>query len=789
MTESPASDLIALIREDPLNERNFPALEEQVRKPVGVVPFIGAGLSMPLGFSGWTEFLRAEGRRNSLEGRIEDFIRIGDYEEAAELLQETMGFTEFEDALNAEFGDTRLGRAFPNPDAAVMCIPRLTNGAVFTTNFDCVLERAFELSSRPFSYKIWAGHSDLHTRALNHDGHVLVKIHGDILDRQGRVLTLGEYREHYGSDEEIDFELPLPNLLRRLFDRDPVLFLGCSLNNDRTLRVLKKIGGAANPHYAIVERPASESQLSERRKYLSNHWIRAIWFPTGRFESVGALLNHLAGERLDALNGPGMRSNETGDRLRTGAAKPKAGSDAGQYWDGKAWDHSVHERLGETLVFYLVRVRPYNEAEVVRAFVRIVEELGLGSVRVYGILGNMDLLIRAWLPASLATRFAEKLPKELHNCKGVYPFTVDRVEHRWYEKPLKEHDRATRGSLLNVLDWEMIERVQRGEDAAGDELERLQLVFENGAVQPPRILFFVSINFQDSLRTDVMRAVSDGIRGFLVRSEHKYPRATLDIGHGFCQLLVKAETEEFFLIREITSWISEQFGGHEVITETWLCQHPRHLAGGSQIGSVTFDVLAGHDLFVLAVIPEVYPRRSDRHSAVERFLKDNYEAKKTGAGGRRFLRECLLPILRNTPGEFVTTLFRLFFEWEGYLRGNHREFLGKIGLNPTNVYKDAKVSVDKKAEDLTLVDVLQIYSWAVRGTNDAAEIGTHWTELTNLRNATVHNRIVSVDDEWKNVLSVVLSHWQRIRFLICVVERVTGKPFTGTYLDPCGFAL
>ena len=62
-------------------------------------------------------------------------------------------------------------------------------------------------------------------------------------------------------------------------------------------------------------------------------------------------------------------------------------------------------------------------------------------------------------------------------------------------------------------------------------------------------------------------------------------------------------------------------------------------------------------------------------------------------------------------------------------------------------------------------------------------------ELTNLRNATVHNRIVSVDDEWKNVLSVVLSHWQRIRFLICVVERVTGKPFTGTYLDPCGFAL
>jgi hypothetical protein len=75
----------------------------------------------------------------------------------------------------------------------------------------------------------------------------------------------------------------------------PLLFLGCSLNQDRTIGVLKEVSTNSPfiAHYAIVEQPFSVEHFHERSRFLSNHNIRPIWYPNQRHDFIEPLLAHL----------------------------------------------------------------------------------------------------------------------------------------------------------------------------------------------------------------------------------------------------------------------------------------------------------------------------------------------------------------------------------------------------------------------------------------------------------------------------------------------------------------
>ncbi|NUQ79191.1 MAG: SIR2 family protein [Polyangiaceae bacterium] len=92
---------------------------------------------------------------------------------------------------------------------------------------------------------------------------------------------------------------PLPSALRRIFSSATVLFLGCSLNTDRTLRVFRHVVGqpALPAHYAIIEAPADEGVLRARRRMLGEHRIVPIWYPSGRHEAVETFVRALAAAR------------------------------------------------------------------------------------------------------------------------------------------------------------------------------------------------------------------------------------------------------------------------------------------------------------------------------------------------------------------------------------------------------------------------------------------------------------------------------------------------------------
>src|SRR5689334_17430605 len=86
------------------NVETIPLLIDQLRPPaLGVLPFVGAGLSMapPFNLPGWGAFLRQQARLVDLREQIEQRLAAGEYEEAAQDLLDARGNFAFAGAIRA----------------------------------------------------------------------------------------------------------------------------------------------------------------------------------------------------------------------------------------------------------------------------------------------------------------------------------------------------------------------------------------------------------------------------------------------------------------------------------------------------------------------------------------------------------------------------------------------------------------------------------------------------------------------------------------------------------------
>lgn len=290
-------------------------LEEQYESASGVVPFVGAGLSKQFGFPLWGEFLRDQARKAGgaeMEKKIQEQLDAGEYEEAAEELLGARGPRAFHDAIESTFGQHNLEGG--ELGGAVSLLPRIAAGPVITTNFDHVLEKVFEQANKPFARVVSGAKADASVRAFHRNQRLILKIHGDAEESTERILTREDYEKYYGSADasKLDFELPLPKRLRLMMMSRPLLFVGCSLNQDRLVAALYQVAreyrGIA--HYAIVERPESDELYYERSRFLSNHGIRPIWYPHGEHGLAGLILQWLA-DMADSSDDGGVSSQQS----------------------------------------------------------------------------------------------------------------------------------------------------------------------------------------------------------------------------------------------------------------------------------------------------------------------------------------------------------------------------------------------------------------------------------------------------------------------------------------------
>ena len=130
----------------------------------------------------------------------------------------------------------------------------------------------------------------------------IFKLHGDITKPGKCILSKNQYDDAYGADA-LNLSLPIPSLLSHYYQTTSLLFLGCSLNNDRTVHVFRtvrqKAGDVDFPQHFSFEQASDDPEaMAERNAMLESLGITAIWFEKDRFDLVERLLE-LARDELN----------------------------------------------------------------------------------------------------------------------------------------------------------------------------------------------------------------------------------------------------------------------------------------------------------------------------------------------------------------------------------------------------------------------------------------------------------------------------------------------------------
>lgn len=299
-----------------INAEHLDGVLEGVKRG-SVIPMVGAGFSAgayPL----WRNVLLdwAKGFGSAFEKKVEGLLNEGKFEEAASRVEKEMGKNAFRDAIKNEFGEPTLRDAYNKLTRERRGFPQIFRGCVLTTNYDRLLERAYDEAG--LAIESVCPHEEYHRAQAEGGMHrgdcVLFKLHGDAWDPTNAVITKSDYNRFYGDAGGAEEGKPLVDLMRRAFMGRQALFLGCSLSKDRTLDVLK--GCCKNmTQYALVELPKETRNdkdpfspvlvdsyglqspaYKDKRLWLDSLGIRPIWYPYGEHSALDALLGWLEAE-------------------------------------------------------------------------------------------------------------------------------------------------------------------------------------------------------------------------------------------------------------------------------------------------------------------------------------------------------------------------------------------------------------------------------------------------------------------------------------------------------------
>lgn len=278
----------------PQNEQAYDRLPQLMLRNATVVPFVGAGFSVAAGCPAWTDYILRQAVRARIdEDGVAGRLANGEHESVMDEVIKALSVNVFQRDFAAEFEGGNIDSSL-SPSAVLM---DLFNESFITTNFDRVLEDSNP--DKSFAEKVVGNDATgRFLKAVYRSEKYLLKLHGNIDEQRYRVLTREEYNQSYGELEGyIDYNLPIPRTLKRVFSNATVFFVGCSLIADRYLRVLKESHDESPEffpdHFAILVAPDDEEDRLRRDQFLADHGITPIWFSEGDWERPAEILELL----------------------------------------------------------------------------------------------------------------------------------------------------------------------------------------------------------------------------------------------------------------------------------------------------------------------------------------------------------------------------------------------------------------------------------------------------------------------------------------------------------------
>lgn len=276
-------------------KENYNKLNKIRNQRKNIIPFVGAGVSVECGFYSWIDLLDLIAKNFFTEDKIKEMHNAGDCFAYADKIVEAAG--------NQHMVMKIIGDKFRDAKISLTDTPYILTSSfsdlIVTTNYDTILEDASRRNIMTLPLKpllpCLEGQVD---EAIQNNDRCLLKLHGSIEETSSFILTTEQYDKFYGKSSFSN--KPLPKYLKKLFTAKKLLFVGCSLEADRTLDILldcikkdKEIS-----HFAIVPWIENETKRIMRSRRLTQLGIDPIYFPEGEYDSVRKLLRYLAEENL-----------------------------------------------------------------------------------------------------------------------------------------------------------------------------------------------------------------------------------------------------------------------------------------------------------------------------------------------------------------------------------------------------------------------------------------------------------------------------------------------------------
>lgn len=282
------------------NNGRFHSLLEAFRSEY-VIPAVGSGMSRSSGFPLWRDFIHQLRSFTSVsKSDIDRMLAAGQYEEAVDRIAAEAGRHLFDERI-----EQSLRVVDPTSiSGPVRLLPALFPKLALSTNLDDVLEIAYAAAEQRFDEVLVGPRVGQYPRLATSNKRVLLKIHGDCHQTEGRVLGVAEYETAYAANA------PTRESLASICRSRVLLWMGCSLGVDRTVALMREVvsGDASTPrHYAFLPLPKDDSLRVGRERCLAERKIFPIWYDNEEDDDV-SILSLLVGlldrsGKLDGLGG------------------------------------------------------------------------------------------------------------------------------------------------------------------------------------------------------------------------------------------------------------------------------------------------------------------------------------------------------------------------------------------------------------------------------------------------------------------------------------------------------
>ncbi|MDD4437679.1 MAG: SIR2 family protein [Tissierellia bacterium] len=254
-----------------------------------LVPFIGAGFSIPLSLPNWSDLIGKLGEQ--LDYQKEIFLELGTFQQLAEYVytEDNSAWMLFLHEMATQF-DSKESNERRKGSIQHIALASLDFKTIYTTNYDMHIEKSYSDVGKQVNVISKYEHF-LRARQFENRTEVL-KFHGSLEFKESIILTENQYFER------MDLEGALDQKFRADALTNSFLFIGYSFS-DPNIRYIfyklhklrKNISNNSNPIYSYI---ATFGMNNIQAKLLKQWNIKVIELdPSDKEKSITELLNSL----------------------------------------------------------------------------------------------------------------------------------------------------------------------------------------------------------------------------------------------------------------------------------------------------------------------------------------------------------------------------------------------------------------------------------------------------------------------------------------------------------------